>query len=67
MSRFDAETLHRLGAAREVSIRTEKHPNSGVVIPEDQLPFETDFCRLHNGSRPRNGFTLSFATGRSGA
>src|SRR6516164_10634396 len=25
--------------------------------------FETDFCRLHNGSRPRNGFTLSFATG----
>jgi hypothetical protein len=32
MSRFDAETLHQLGAAREVSIRTEKHPNSGVVI-----------------------------------
>ena len=57
MVRFNADTLKQLRAAREVSIRTEKHPNSGVVIPEDQLPFETDFCRLHNGSRSRNGFT----------
>jgi hypothetical protein len=32
MPRFDAETLHRLRPAREVSIRTEKHPNGGVVI-----------------------------------
>jgi hypothetical protein len=32
MSRFDVETLHRMRTAREVSIRTEKHPNSGVVI-----------------------------------
>ena len=65
MSRFDAETLHRLGAAREVSIRTEKHPNSGVVIPEDQLPFETDFCRLHNGSRSRDSFLSRRRTDRS--
>ena len=32
MPRFDAETLRRLRAAREVSIRTEKHSNSAVVI-----------------------------------
>ena len=32
MLRFDTETLRRLCAAREVSIRTEKHHDSGVVI-----------------------------------
>ena len=32
MSRFDAEILRQLRAAREVSIRTEKHSNSAVVI-----------------------------------
>jgi len=32
VARFDAETLRQLRAAREVSIRTEKHPDSAVVI-----------------------------------
>ena len=32
MLRFNADTLNQLRAAREVSIRTEKHPNSAVVI-----------------------------------
>jgi hypothetical protein len=52
MSRFDAETLHRLGAARQVSIRTEKHPNSGVVIwlvvADDEV-----FVRSWRGARGR--------------
>ena len=32
MLRFNADTLNQLRAAREVSIRTEKHPDGGVVI-----------------------------------
>ena len=32
MFQFDAETLRHLRKAREVSIRTDKHPNSAVVI-----------------------------------
>jgi len=41
MARFDAEILQQLREAKEVSIRTEKHPNSAVVIwvvvAEDEL------------------------------
>ena len=52
MSRFDAETLHRLRAAREVSIRTEKHPKSSVVIwvvvPGDEV-----FVRSWRGTAGR--------------
>jgi hypothetical protein len=32
MARFDADTLRELRDAHEVSIRTEKHPNTVVVI-----------------------------------
>src|SRR5271156_4973570 len=32
MTNFDADTLCELRAAREVAIRTEKHPRSAVVI-----------------------------------
>ena len=32
MARFDADTLRELRDAHEVSIRTEKHPNTAVVI-----------------------------------
>ena len=52
MPRFDAETLRRLRAAREVSIRTEKHPNSAVVIwvvvADDQV-----FVRSWRGTKGR--------------
>jgi len=52
MPRFDAETLRRLRAAREVSIRTEKHPDSAVVIwvvvPDDEV-----FVRSWRGTRGR--------------
>jgi hypothetical protein len=32
MAMFDAETLGQLKTAREVKIRTEKHPDSAVII-----------------------------------
>ena len=32
MTNFDADTLGELREVREVAIRTEKHPNSAVVI-----------------------------------
>jgi hypothetical protein len=32
MAKFDAETLRGLRDVREIAIRTEKHPNSAVVI-----------------------------------
>jgi hypothetical protein len=32
MAKFDAETLRELRDAREVTIRTDKHPKTGVVI-----------------------------------
>ena len=32
MAHFDAATLRQLSTAREVSIRTEKHPKSAIVI-----------------------------------
>jgi len=32
MAHFDAETLRRLSMAREVWIRTDKRPNSAVII-----------------------------------
>ena len=52
MARFDAETLRQLRAVKEVSIRTEKHPDSAVVIwvvvAEDEL-----FVRSWRGTRGR--------------
>jgi len=32
MAHFNAETLRQLSTAREVSIRTDKHPKSAIVI-----------------------------------
>ena len=32
MAKFDADTLRDLRDLREVAIRTEKHPDSAVVI-----------------------------------
>ncbi|MBO0712754.1 MAG: DUF2255 family protein [Acetobacteraceae bacterium] len=32
MASFDTETLHLLGSAQEVTIRTEKHPQAAVPI-----------------------------------
>jgi hypothetical protein len=32
MANFDGDTLRKLREVQEVRIRTEKHPNSGVVI-----------------------------------
>ena len=62
MPRFDAETLRRLRAAREVSIRTEKHPDSAVVIwvvvPDDEV-----FVRSWRGTRGR--WYRDLATGGS--
>ena len=52
MVRFNADTLHQLRAAREVSIRTEKHPNGAVVIwvvvADDQV-----FVRSWRGTKGR--------------
>jgi hypothetical protein len=52
MPRFDAETLRPLRAAREVTIRTEKHPYRGVVIwvvvADDEV-----FVRSWRGTRGR--------------
>ena len=52
MVRFTADTLKQLRAAREVSIRTEKHPDSAVVIwvvvPDDEV-----FVRSWRGTRGR--------------
>ena len=63
MPRFDAETLRRLRPAREVSIRTEKHPDSAVVIwvvvPDDEV-----FVRSWRGTRGR--WYRDLAAGGSG-
>lgn len=52
MARFDAETLRQLREVKEVSIRTEQHPNSAVVIwvvvAEDEL-----FVRSWRGTSGR--------------
>jgi hypothetical protein len=52
MARFDADTLRDLRDLREVSIRTEKHPDSAVVIwvvvADDEV-----FVRSVRGSKGR--------------
>jgi hypothetical protein len=52
MASFDAETLRQLSTTREVSIRTDKHPKSAVVIwvvvMEDGV-----FIRSWRGARGR--------------
>ena len=52
MAHFDAETLRRLSMAREVSIRTDQHPNSAVIIwvvvADDEV-----FVRSWRGARGR--------------
>jgi hypothetical protein len=52
MAKFDADTLRVLREAREVAIRTERHPNSAVVIwvvvAEDEV-----FVRSVRGAKGR--------------
>jgi hypothetical protein len=52
MAKFDADTLRQLRDAREVTIRTEKHPESAVVIwvvvADDEV-----FLRSVRGSKGR--------------
>ena len=52
MANFDAETLRELRDVREVSIRTEKHPKTAVVIwvvaADDEV-----FVRSVKGARGR--------------
>jgi hypothetical protein len=52
MANFDADTLRELRDVQEIAIRTEKHPNSAVVIwvvvADDEV-----FVRSVNGARGR--------------
>lgn len=52
MAKFDADTLRRLKDVREVAIRTEKHPETAVIIwvvvADDEV-----FVRSVRGSRGR--------------
>jgi hypothetical protein len=52
MASFDAETLRQLSTAREVSIRTDKHPKSDVVIWVVVAENEV-FVRSWRGARGR--------------
>jgi hypothetical protein len=67
MTRFDTDTLRQLGALEEVVLRTEKHPDSAVVIwvsvDDDEV-----FVRSARGTRGRwyrdvaaGGASLEFA------
>jgi hypothetical protein len=62
MAKFDADTLGELREFREVSIRTEKHPESAVVIwvvvADDEV-----FVRSVRGSKGR--WYRDLATGGS--
>ena len=73
MAKFDADTLRELRDLREVAIRTEKHPDSAVVIwvvvADDEV-----FVRSVSGSKGRwyrdiatgGSATLEFAGRRLG-
>jgi hypothetical protein len=73
MTKFDADTLRELRDFQEVAIRTEKHPNSAVVIwvvvADDEV-----FVRSVRGSKGRwyrdlaagGSATLEFAGRRLG-
>ena len=73
MAKFDADTLRELRDVREVAIRTEKHPDSAVVIwvviADDEV-----FVRSVRGSKGRwyrdlatgGSATLEFAGRRLG-
>ena len=52
MTNFDADTLRELREVREVAIRTEKHPNSAVVIWVIVADNEV-FVRSVNGTKGR--------------
>src|SRR5215472_11943564 len=62
MAKFDADTLSQLRDLREVAIRTEKHPESAVVIwvvvADDEV-----FVRSVRGSKGR--WYRDLATGGS--
>jgi hypothetical protein len=62
MAKFDAETLSQLRDVREVAIRTEKHPETAVVIwvvvADDEV-----FVRSVRGSKGR--WYRDLATGGS--
>jgi hypothetical protein len=64
MAKFDANTLRELHDLREVAIRTEKHPDSAVVIwvvvADDEV-----FVRSVRGSKGR--WYRDIATGGSAA
>ena len=73
MAKFDADTLHELRDVREVAIRTEKHPESAVVIWVVVAGDEV-FVRSVRGSKGRwyrdlatgGSATLEFAGRRLG-
>jgi hypothetical protein len=52
MAQFDAETLHQLSTTQEVSIRTDKHPKSAIVIWVVVADKEV-FVRSWRGARGR--------------
>ena len=64
MAKFDADTLRQLRDAREVAIRTERHPGTAVVIwvvvADDEV-----FVRSVTGSKGR--WYRDLATGGSAA
>lgn len=62
MAKFDADTLRVLHDLREVSIRTEKHPDSAVVIWVVEAGDEV-FVRSVRGSKGR--WYRDLATGGS--
>ena len=62
MAKFDADTLRELHDLREVSIRTEKHPDSAVVIWVVVADNEV-FVRSVRGSKGR--WYRDIATGGS--
>lgn len=69
MPTFDAETLRDLSERKEVAIRTDKHPDTAVVIwvvvADDEV-----FVRSHRGTRGRwyrdlaNGGPATLEAGR---
>ena len=63
MAKFDADTLRELRDVREVAIRTEKHPESAVVIWVVVVAGDEVFVRSVRGSKGR--WYRDLATGGS--
>src|SRR5258708_6032734 len=60
MSKFDADTLRALRDTEEVTIRTDKHPETGVVVAAGEV-----FRRSAGGARGR--WSRALAAGGSAA